>query len=187
MTRPGALVVGAAVGLAVLLLGVDAFVAESRTVSSSSMAPTLSAGERIVVRKAGVDRWDVPRGTVVVVDAADLWAARGAPGGTVFVKRVIGIGGDHVRCCTPSGQLVRNGTPLVEPYVVGGTDQVPFDVVVPEGHYWLMGDNRQESADARDHLGDPGGGSVPASRMIGSVVAVAWPPSQLRRMRGDSQ
>jgi signal peptidase I len=169
--------------LAVLVA--DALVAEVRTVGSGSMAPTLAPHERILVRKAGVDRWSLDHGEVVLFDASDLWAAARDPAGTVFVKRVIGVAGDRITCCTADGRLSRNGTALAEPYLADPrTDQQPFDVIVPEGHYWLLGDDRADSADARSHLGDPGGGNVPASRIIGTVVAVVWPPAALRRVEG---
>jgi signal peptidase I len=168
-----------------LVLVANSLVAEVRTVGSGSMRPTLAPNERILVTKAGVDRWALDRGAVVLFDAADLWVPAGDPEGTVFVKRVIGVPGDRITCCSPQGQLARNGQALVEPYLADPrTDQQSFDVVVPAGHYWLMGDDRADSADARSHLGDPGGGNVPASRIIGTVAAVVWPPSALRRVEG---
>lgn len=183
--RTGLGALAAVVGTVALILAVDAWVAEVRAIGSDSMAPGLDGSEWVLVGKAGLDRWHLPRGEVVVFDAADLWAAPGDPAGTVFVKRVVGIPGDTVRCCSPGGRLVRNGVELDESYVPGGvTDQTPFEVVVAEGHYWLLGDNRAASADARAHLGDPGGGAVPASRIIGTVEAVVWPPGSMRRVTG---
>jgi signal peptidase I len=175
----GALAVaGAAV---VGVLAVDALVAEVRTVGSASMAPALAPGERVLVAKAGVDRWALAPGTVVVFEARDLWASPDEPDGTVFVKRVIGVGGDRITCCDAEGRLLRNGRPVSEPWLAGRpTDQVRFDIEVPADHYWLLGDDRADSADAREHLGDPGGGNVPASRIIGTVEAVVWPPGSLR-------
>lgn len=183
MIRSGALGVAVAGVLAVLVA--DALLGEVRTVGSGSMRPTLAPHERILVTKAGVDRWALDRGAVVLFDAADLWVPAGDPQGTVFVKRIVGVPGDRIACCTPDGQLVRNGQPLAEPYLADPrSDQQVFDVVVPAGHYWLLGDDRADSADARSHLGDPGGGNVPASRIIGTVAAVVWPPSGLRRVEG---
>ena len=110
------------------------------------------------------------------------------PQGTVFVKRVIGVGGDRITCCTQDGQLTRNGQPLTEPYLAGArSDQQAFDVIVAPDHYWLLGDNRAVSADSRAHLGDPGGGNVPASRIIGTVEAVVWPPGSMRRVEGSDE
>ncbi|MGB7980092.1 MAG: signal peptidase I [Candidatus Nanopelagicales bacterium] len=180
--RAGALIAVGAVLVAVL---VNRTVGEVRSIDSDSMLPTLAAGERVAVAKAGVDRWDLSPFTVVVFDAADLWADPQDPAGTVFVKRIVGVGGDRITCCTPEGALLRNGQPLAEPYLAGArSDQVVFDVQVKSDHYWLMGDNRADSADARDHLGDPGGGNVPASRIIGTVEAVVWPPGSMRRLEG---
>jgi signal peptidase I len=170
--------------LAVLL--VDVTVAEVRSVDSESMTPELEPGERILVAKAGVPRWDLEPGTLVVFDAADLWTESTDPAGSVFVKRIVGVGGDRITCCGPEGTLTRNGQPLVEPYLQGArTDQQAFDVLVAPDHYWLLGDNRAVSADSRTHLGDPGGGNVPASRIIGTVEAVVWPPGALRRVEGS--
>ena len=167
--------------LATLL--VQSTVAEVRAVDSDSMSPTLLPDERVVVLKAGVDRWSLPIGSVVVFDAADLWAAPGDPAGTVFVKRIVGVGGDRIACCDDEGRILRNGVAVAESYLTPGrSDQQRFDVEVQEGHYWVLGDNRAGSADSRAHLGDPGGGNVPASRIIGTVQAVAWPPGAMRRV-----
>jgi signal peptidase I len=164
------------------------FVAEVRAVDSDSMAPALEPGERILIAKAGVARWDLQPGALVVFDGTDLWARPDDPEGTVFVKRVIGVGGDRITCCTPDGRVMRNGQPLSEPYLGGaGSDQQAFDVIVAPDHYWVLGDNRASSADSRAHLGDPGGGNVPASRIIGTVEAVVWPPGSMRRVEGSDE
>lgn len=168
------------------MLVAHSLVAEVRTVGSDSMAPALRPDERILVAKAGVDAWDLPIGAIVLFDAADLWASPEDPAGTVFVKRVLGVGGDRITCCDRAGRLLRNGVPLDEPYLAGPrSDQVAFDITVQPGHYWLMGDNRDSSADSRAHLGDPGGGNVPASRIIGTVEAVVWPPGSVHRVEGS--
>ena len=183
--RAGVLAVVAG-ALAVLVLHVT--VAEVRAVDSDSMTPALQPGERILVAKAGVPRWDLEPGALVVFDGVDLWAGPEDPAGSVFVKRVVGVGGDRITCCTPDGRLTRNGVAVDEPYLQGArSDQQEFDVIVAADHYWVLGDNREVSADSRAHLGDPGGGNVPASRIIGTVEAVVWPPGSMRRVEGSDE
>lgn len=185
MIRAGVLAVVAG-ALAVLIVNVT--VAEVRAVDSDSMTPALEPGERILVAKAGVPRWNLEPGTLVVFDGVDLWAQPDDPAGSVFVKRVVGVGGDRITCCTPEGRLTRNGQALTEPYLQGArSDQQDFDIIVEPDHYWLLGDNREVSADSRAHLGDPGGGNVPASRIIGTVEAVVWPPGSMRRVEGPDE
>ena len=170
------------------VLGLDAFVAEVRTVDSGSMRPAIAPGERILVAKAGLDRWALPPGAIVVLDGADLWARRDDPEGTVFVKRIVGVAGDRIACCDSAGRILRNGEPMDEPYLGGQrSDQVAFDIAVAPDHYWLLGDDRASSADSRAHLGGPGGGNVPASRIIGTVEAVVWPLGSMRGVEGSDE
>ena len=191
-------VVAAVVVMALL----KAFVVQSFYVPSESMEPTVLPGDRVVVNLL-VDGADVRRGDLVVFDGTSAWAgpdrsAYEAPGvigrtlaavrralgiesgETDYLKRVIGVGGDRVRCCTPDGRLEVNGTPLDEPYLARGTkaSDVTFDVTVPAGRLWLLGDNRARSSDARAHLGDPGGGMVPTDDVIGRVALRYWPLSR---------
>ena len=103
--------------------------------------------------------------------------------GEDLVKRVIGVGGDHVVCCNAKSQIVLNGVPLVEPYVKPGsrTDQVRFDIIVASGTVFVMGDNRADSSDSRFHL-DVANGTVPTKNVVGRVVAVIWP---VKRWSGE--
>jgi signal peptidase I len=104
-----------------------------------------------------------------------------APGQQDYIKRVIGVPGDHVACCTPSGDVTVNGVPLSEqsylyPGNVPSTSQ--FSVTVPPGRLWVMGDHRSVSYDSRGHTQDPGGGTIPESMVIGRAFMTVWPPSR---------
>jgi signal peptidase I len=102
------------------------------------------------------------------------------PTGGHLVKRVIGVGGDRVRCCDAKGRMVVNGVPLNEQeYLAAGQQpsMIDFDIKVEPGYIWVQGDNRSNSADSRVHLGDPGGGQVPVDDVVGKVFSVVWPIS----------
>jgi signal peptidase I len=194
-----------ALTLVVRLLLVQAFY-----IPSASMEPTLQVGDRVLVSKPAYVVGDVRRGDVVVFDGRDSFAAEpvdgtghgllgrlaGAVGGFLgvspseqdFVKRVVGVGGDRVVCCDADGRLSVNGTAVDEPYLAAGDapSEVRFDVVVPPGRLWVMGDHRSDSADSRAHLGDPGGGTVPLDRVVGEVVLRFWPVDRAGRLSTPS-
>lgn len=188
--------VGGACVVFVLLL--SHFVLQPFLIPSSSMEPTLQVGDRILVNKLAYRFSDQPRrGDVVVFDGTGSFvrqppeenpvtgllhgaaAALGLaePADTDFVKRVVGVGGDRVVCCDENGRLTVNGVPVEEWYVQLGDapSKVPFDIVVPPGTLWVMGDHRSQSSDSRDHLGQPGGGMVPVERVIGRADWIGWP------------
>jgi len=103
--------------------------------------------------------------------------------GDILIKRVIGIPGDRVACCDAQGRITVNGVPLTEQsYLYPGSapSLSRFNIVVPQGRLWVMGDNRLYSADSRDHMGDPGGGTVPESAVIGRAFVIIWPLSRWR-------
>ena len=103
--------------------------------------------------------------------------------GDILIKRVIGIPGDRVACCDAQGRVTVNGVPLTEQsYLYPGSapSLARFNIVVQPGRLWVMGDNRFYSADSRDHMGDPGGGTVPESAVIGRAFVIIWPPSRWR-------
>ena len=101
---------------------------------------------------------------------------------TYYIKRVIGLPGDHVACCT-NGKVTVNGVPLSESsYLFPGNvpSSFKFSEVVPPGHLWVMGDHRSDSDDSRYHPGDPGGGAIPENQVVGRAFLIIWPLSQIR-------
>jgi signal peptidase I len=185
----------AAAALAVVL--VRLILVQSFVIPSASMEPTLRSGDRVLVSRLDYRFGDVRRGDVVVFDGGGVFdpprvapasglarlgrqvaAAFGVPvGERDYVKRVVGLPGERVACCDASGRLTVDSRPLSERYLVPGDapSEQRFDVVVPPGRLWVMGDSRADSGDSRAHLGDPGGGTVPLGNLVGRVVSVWWP------------
>jgi signal peptidase I len=167
----------------VLVLGLRQFLVQSFSVPSGSMEPTIEPGDRLLVNR--LVRGDgLHRGDIVVFDGTTAFPASGPDGTTAatdYVKRVIGLPGDHVVCCDATTRLVVNGVPLDEPYLWPGdrASTLTFDVTVPEGSMWVMGDHRSESGDSRSYLGRPGGGMVPLGDVIGQATVRYWPPGRL--------
>ncbi|WP_415948146.1 signal peptidase I [Streptomyces sp. KLOTTS4A1] len=136
---------------------------EGVTVRGQAMEPTYQVGDRLVTEVVDTDA--IRRGDVVLVDVP------GRYGGAPVLQRVIGVGGDHVE--SPDGERVEvNGEPLDEPYLTREDFPAvhePYDVHVPEGRLFLLGDNRANSNDSRYFLDDRSG-SVAASGVLGRVV-----------------
>jgi signal peptidase I len=106
-----------------------------------------------------------------------------APGQQDYVKRVIGVPGDRVACCTASGDVTVNGVALSEQsylYPGNAPSTSQFSITVPPGRLWVMGDHRFLSYDSRGHTVDPGGGTIPESMVIGRAFMTVWPPSRWR-------
>lgn len=184
----------------------NAFVAQPYVIPSGSMEDTLRVGDRVLVDKLAYRSGAGPRrGDVIVFDGVGsfvqdppeenpvLALARrvgslfglAQPPDTDYVKRVIGVGGDRVTCCDVHGRITVNGHPIDESgYLHPGdaASSVPFDIIVPPGRLWVMGDHRSASSDSRDHLGDPGGGTVPVDRVIGRAQWIIWPIDRARSL-----
>ena len=112
---------------------------------------------------------------------ADLF---GTPiGQTDYIKRVIGVPGDRVKCCNAQGLVTVNGVSLHESSYLypGAAPSVPrFNIVVPKGRLWVMGDNRAVSYDSRLHTSSPGHGTIPENKVVGRAFAIVWPPDRWR-------
>ncbi|WP_238384700.1 signal peptidase I [Segeticoccus rhizosphaerae] len=186
----------------VLSLIVKTFLFQAFWIPSGSMESTLIYGDRVVVSKLTPGPFALKRGDVVVFEDPDHWLDETPPPdrgpfGTVahdvlefvgivptgegnhLIKRVIGLPGDHVVCCTDLGKLKINGTAINEPYVHAGDPPSieKFDITVPPGKVWVMGDHRSDSGDSRFHDNGSGGkdGSVPEDLIVGRAVSIVWP------------
>lgn len=178
------------------------FLVRSFYIPSGSMERTLEVNDRILVNQLVPDVIDVQRGDIVVFKDPGGWLSLPQSARTptptplehtlqvlglaadtstdYVVKRVIGVGGDRVACCDANGRVTVNGVPLNEPYAVipqGKTrvSDIDFDVVVPEGSVWVMGDNRYSSMDSRYHQDEPGRGYVSEKEIVGRAFVLNWP------------
>ncbi|MFC4223442.1 signal peptidase I [Lysinibacter cavernae] len=178
---------------------VKTFLMRSFYIPSSSMENTLQINDRILVNQLVPELSSVKRGDIVVFKDPGGWLTprpQQDPGpiGWFFeaiglaptdsdehlVKRVIGLPGDHVECCNALGQIMVNGEGVDEPYLKlpnesSAASGIKFDVVVPEGKLWVMGDNRYSSADSRYNTDKPGEGFVPMENVVGRAFMINWP------------
>jgi len=190
--------------IAVLVsLVVKTFLVRSFYIPSGSMEDTLLIKDRILVdeitpRFGGYERGDIvvfrdPGGWLPpsteparppVVEAFEwvlsLVGLAAPDSDDHLVKRIIGIPGDHVVCCNAIGQITVNDVPIDETgyiNVAAGdpASQEPFDVTVPDGSLWMLGDNRNRSADSRFHMDEPGKGFVPIDNVVGRAFLITWP------------
>lgn len=162
------------------LLTLGTFVMQPFDIPSSSMEGGLRVGDRVLVDKAAYRFGSRPqRGDIVVFDGTGYF------GSADYIKRVVGVGGDHVVCCDREGRLEVNGRSVDESsflYPGDSPSEVAFHVVVPEGTLFVLGDHRSDSSDSRDHLGSPGGGMIPVGAVIGRADWIAWPPAHWRHL-----
>lgn len=181
----------------VLATVVRVFLFQAFLIPSGSMENTLQVGDRVLVSKLTTRFGEIERGDVVVFSDPGSWLGPVPPGpGGVrgalssalqfvgvlpsdseghLIKRVVGVGGDQVACCDSAGRVTVNGvgvdeTGLLKPGVAASLTE--FDVMVPSGSVWVMGDNRPNSGDSRVH------GSVPLDDVVGRTFAIVWPPDR---------
>ena len=191
------------VALAVSLV-IKTFLVQFFYIPSGSMENTLQINDRVAVNKVPFVGKAIGRGDVVVFRDPDNWlpepfaidenkylaktkealVAVGVlpnPTKQYLVKRVIGIAGDKVECCSKNKKLMINGVEIKEPYIFAGNSasDTNFNVTVPDGKIWVMGDHRGASADSRFHQEDVNKGMVPTSKVTGKVVGIIWPIKNL--------
>lgn len=178
---------------------IKTFLVQAFFIPSGSMQNTLAIGDRVLVNRASVWLGGQPqRGQVVVFQDPGGWLGPSeTTGGSNWltkaltfvgvlpedngdlIKRVIGVGGDHVVCCNPQGEITVNGVALNEPYIYPGDTAASgpdgmFDIVVPQGRLWVMGDHRGVSEDSRAHQ-ELNGGTIPVSSVVGRAEVIIWP------------
>ncbi|WP_062208108.1 signal peptidase I [Demequina oxidasica] len=185
-----------------LSLIIKTFFFQSFWIPSESMEDTLVDGDRILVTKWRPGPLELRHGDIVVFKDPNNWLRHDPAddptglhkvgneiltftgllpedAGEHLIKRVVGLPGDTVTCTDPEDKVHVNGTAIDEPYIKPGTEPCgrEFEITVPDGYLWVMGDNRDNSADSRAHMGEPGGGTIPIDNVVGTTFAVVWPLS----------
>ena len=190
----------------VLALLIKTFVVQAFYIPASSMENTLEIGDKVLVNKLVYDFRSIHRGDIVVFNGDGSWNTVSAtpkpplsrlwgsisglfgtaPGVHDYIKRVIGVPGDHVACCDGKGHVTVNGVPLHETgpngylYPGNAPSASPFNIVVPPGRLWVMGDHRNVSYDSRGHMYLPGHGTIPEDHVVGRAFVIIAPVSRWR-------
>ena len=192
------------IGMALVLsFIVKTWLLQAFYIPSGSMEDTLVLNDRVIVSKLTPGPIDLKRGDIVVFADPGNWldAVPAQHHGTLatlvrdgltfvgllpdnsenhLIKRVIGLPGDHVVCCDEGGRITINGVAIKEPYLKPGdaASEQDFDITVPAGRVWVMGDHRSNSADSRAHdapSNDGSRGSVDEKLIVGRAVVLIWP------------
>jgi len=187
----------------VLAVLIKTFAIQAFFIPSASMENTLEIGDRVLINKVVYHLRPIHRGDIVVFDGTGSWDFNNPPpssniftkvaddlegvigishDSSIYIKRVIGLPGDHVVCCNSKGQVTVNGVALSESsylYPGNAPSTQSFNITVPQGRLWVMGDHRSVSYDSRGHMGDPGGGTIPETGVLGRAFVIIWPPSQV--------
>src|ERR1700730_2938493 len=188
----------------VLAVVIKTYAVQAFFIPSGSMENTLKLNDRVLANKLVYDVRGIHRGDIVVFNGDGSWDPGTPPRDTNFVvkfaqgfasmfgfghpgdiliKRVIGLPGDKVACCDAQGRVTVNGVPLTEQsylYPGDAPSEIRFNIVVQPGRLWVMGDHRLISDDSRNHLGLPGGGTVPENAGMGRAFLIIWPISRWR-------
>jgi signal peptidase I len=186
----------------VLALVIKTYAIQAFFIPSASMENTLEVGDRVLINKVVYHLRPIHRGDIVVFDGTGSWDFNQPPANSnilskawdeiegivgishdssIYIKRVIGLPGDRVACCNAANDVTVNGVPLTEgSYLYPGNSPslTRFNITVPPGRLWVMGDHRGVSYDSRGHMGDPGNGTIPASAVLGRAFVIIWPPSR---------
>jgi signal peptidase I len=162
---------------------VRAFVLQTFYIPSPSMEHTLNVLDRVLVNKLVYDFRDPRRGEIIVFKAPADWQS--GTEGEDFIKRIIGVGGDHVVCCDAQNRLIINGHSLDEPFIYRDADGTqdpaadePFDITVPSGRIWVMGDHRAASGDSLEHWEQTENiteATISKDSVIGRAFTIFWP------------